>query len=1315
MPAGLEGPVLKRIIIAAGLIAAAIGVIGLIGLASGITAFTSVLPGYKSIAVSAALIWIFLGLVLVLHATRPHIGKLVLAVRVVLAGIVMIEAIELLLSLMGSHSVIEILSVRVGSVLLGNPTTPISPAASALIIPAAIILLLLLSPGANKKRNQQIRDAGGITGLAIALAAFAFVLSYMYGAPFLNNTALVPMALMSALAGLFTGIGLVAAAGKAAIPLKYFTGSSTRARLLRVFVPLVIILTLVQDILFVIIADVFRVQDALILSVCIVISGFVTAWVIARFSGRIGRDLERAEQALVQKNEDLGAMNEELTAITEEVRQNNDELLRKEKALRESQQRNTFLADILDKSAQPFGVGYPDGKLGIVNKAFEDLTGYSADKLRGIDWVGVLTPPEWHEVERQRLAELHRTGKPVWYEKEYIRKDGTRVPIELLVHLVANEDGTPQYYYSFITDITARKQAEHKIESLLSEVRSERDRLSALINSISDEIWFADTEKRFVLTNPSALREFGTEYGDSLNVEEMASSLEVFRPDGSPRPVEEAPPLRALAGEIVRNQEEIIRTPVQGELRYRQVTSTPVRDAKGTIIGSVSVVRDISDSRKAEEEILNKNEELNALNEELTSTQEELLQKIEEITKAGVALREAQTRTATVLEGIADTFYSLDNKWRFTAVNPAAEKAPFGRSAAELLGRVIWELYPALVGTRIHRHYLAAAEKHSLEHYVAQSPLNQRWYEVFMQGRMGGLDVYMRDITELKKGEETLLRRNEALNAAYEEIAATQEELQQSNDELIRSEQELRKTSQYLENLINYANAPIVVWDPNFVITRFNHAFEELTGRTAREIIGQRLEVLFPPRYLDASMEIIRKTMYGERLRVVEIPILNRGGENRIVLWNSATLFEPDGTTIQSTIAQGNDITERKMTEAELLRRNEDLNAANEEILATQEELQRSHDELLLSEQELRKTSQYLENLINYANAPIVVWDPHYVITRFNHAFEELTGRTARDIIGQRLEVLFPPQYLDASMEIIRKTMSGERLRVVEIPILNRRGEIRVVLWNSATLYEADGKTVQSTIAQGNDITERYIAEAELEERNEELNNAIEELTQRGRDLNEALKEKEVLLSEVHHRVKNNLTAFISLLSLESTYDDSPAGLALKKDLQNRARSMALIHETLYRTKKYSRVDMDVYLSTLVGQVVSSYETLKSVKTVVDTHGITLDLSRATPCGLIINELLTNSLKYAFPVSFDCEMIRGVPCLIEVSLIQDDGAYLLTVRDNGSGLPEDLDITTTKTLGLKLVNFLAKHQLRASIEVNSDDGAEFRFRFRDKV
>jgi len=127
-------------------------------------------------------------------------------------------------------------------------------------------------------------------------------------------------------------------------------------------------------------------------------------------------------------------------------------------------------------------------------------------------------------------------------------------------------------------------------------------RLLALIDSIPDEVWFADAQGRFTLANPSALREFNMGASGLPDVEGMARRLEVYRVDGSPRPVEEAPPLRALRGETVRDQEELVRTPVHGELRYRQISASPVLDAAGHIAGSVSVVRDITGRKRAEEE-----------------------------------------------------------------------------------------------------------------------------------------------------------------------------------------------------------------------------------------------------------------------------------------------------------------------------------------------------------------------------------------------------------------------------------------------------------------------------------------------------------------------------------------------------------------------------------------------------------------------------------------------------------------------------------------------------------------------------------------
>jgi PAS domain S-box-containing protein len=135
-------------------------------------------------------------------------------------------------------------------------------------------------------------------------------------------------------------------------------------------------------------------------------------------------------------------------------------------------------------------------------------------------------------------------------------------------------------------------------------------------------------------------------------------------------------------------------------------------------------------------------------------------------------------------------------------------------------------------------------------------------------------------------------------------------------------------------------------------------------------------------------------------------------------------------------------------------------------------------------ERKLRETSEYLDNLIGYANAPITVWDPEFRITRFNKAFERITGKTAQEVFGKHLEILFPNETKAQSLDYLYRAIAGERWETVEIPILHVNGTVRTLLWNSANVYKADGKTLVSTIAQGQDITERKKAEeakAELE------------------------------------------------------------------------------------------------------------------------------------------------------------------------------------------------------------------------------------------
>ena len=157
------------------------------------------------------------------------------------------------------------------------------------------------------------------------------------------------------------------------------------------------------------------------------------------------------------------------------------------------------------------------------------------------------------------------------------------------------------------------------------------------------------------------------------------------------------------------------------------------------------------------------------------------------------------------------------------------------------------------------------------------------------------------------------------------------------NEHIAGTKQKMQETNEYLESLLTYASVPIIVWDPEFKITRFNHAFERLVGKTAKDVLGSSIDILFPGDRCDEAMRQIRRAVKGEQWKSVEIPILSAGGEVRTVLWNSANLYAPDGKTIIATIAQGQDITERKRTEEKLIAYQQKLRSLTSELSLAEE------------------------------------------------------------------------------------------------------------------------------------------------------------------------------------------------------------------------------------------------------------------------------------------------------------------------------------------------------------------------------------------
>lgn len=293
--------------------------------------------------------------------------------------------------------------------------------------------------------------------------------------------------------------------------------------------------------------------------------------------------------------------------------------------------------------------------------------------------------------------------------------------------------------------------------------------------------------------------------------------------------------------------------------------------------------------------------------------------------------------------------------------------------------------------------------------------------------------------------------------------------------------------------------------------------------------------------------------------------------------------------------------------------------------------------------------------------------------------------------------------------------------RIVSVPILHLAKVARIVYHKNDYSVRAEkyGKDELGFLTERfnqmlQQIQERDVAMQKahdaLARRDKELRKELRVRKRAENQIKASLKEKEVLLKEIHHRVKNNLQVVSSLLNLQSGQIRDREALEMFNESQNRIRSMALIHESLYQSQDLASIDFSEYIYGLANYLNRSYgSSSNSVKMDVDVRDISLSIDKAIPCGLLINELVTNSLKHAFPTSL--ERTDGGHNVIIIKFYSDeDSGYTLIVQDNGVGLPKNFSLEDSETLGLQLVTTLVK-QLKGSLDFQSNNGTEFKIVF----
>lgn len=430
--------------------------------------------------------------------------------------------------------------------------------------------------------------------------------------------------------------------------------------------------------------------------------------------------------------------------------------------------------------------------------------------------------------------------------------------------------------------------------------------------------------------------------------------------------------------------------------------------------------------------------------------------------------------------------------------------------------------------------------------------------------------------------------------------------------------------------------------------TFLNQSFCDITGYPLREILGSNYRKYGDEKITSAAFDVFHKVFEtGVSMKAPDWKIKGRDGKERFIELSVSLIADASGVP-KGFRGVVRDITDRKKAEIELRMSEEKYRSVVENASI-----------LIVIIQ---------EGLVQYAN-PMSL---------------QITGYSPAELAGRSIAELIHPEDHRALLDLYLQNLRGNRYPGMnEYRAFHKDGSIRWIVISGAQIRWNGSPAMLYFIT---DITRIKSAEEQL---------------------GISLKEKETLLREVHHRVKNNFQIINSLINLQSRKIADPALLALYAETQNRIRAMSLIHENLYRTGTFSGINFGVYMKTMMENLHLNYASPgQEVELRTSLEDIELGIDQAIPCGLIINEILTNCFKYAFPAGFEGRKT------IEISLRRRTGDTVeLCVADNGVGLPDEIASGNFETLGMNLISTLAV-QMKGTVSVQKNGGSRFTIHFK---